>query len=159
MAYIAEPSGSHAGVYEYVLELSEQKAARTSEFTTTGHGGFFRCPHHRRVEAMLRGEPVTVPEYLLPPAVRQSAEFRRVGRAVGRNGNSIRRRLTATVYSDGRITYRDETFEEQTEYVLPGEIPNYSGPPPKDYATDYNHWKAWKPRAVSAFPQGTQTVR
>jgi hypothetical protein len=61
MARIAAATGQYSGLYEYVRQKSEERADRRSEYTATGHGGWFRCPHHRRLEAMRRGEPVAVP--------------------------------------------------------------------------------------------------
>jgi hypothetical protein len=63
-----------------------------------------------------------VPGHLLPRSVRESAEYQRAARGVGRNGTVFHRAQTATVYPDGRIVYRDETVREWMEESMPGEL-------------------------------------
>jgi hypothetical protein len=43
------------GVYVALRERLEERCVRRPE---TLHGGFFRCPDHRRLDAMRAGEPV-----------------------------------------------------------------------------------------------------
>jgi hypothetical protein len=92
------------------------------EFVEAGGGGVFRCPDHRRLEAMRRGEPVDVPGYLLPRSVREGAAYQGASRGVGRYGNPIVRGLTVTVWPDGRITYRAETARDWMQVEMPAEL-------------------------------------
>jgi hypothetical protein len=124
----------HSGVYEYLRRRVEEQCARRPEYTEDGRGGFFRCPDYRRLEAIRSGEPVSVPGYLLPRAVRASAAFQAAageGRIQGRN---MSRSLTATVWPDDRIQYRDETAREWMENEMPEELyGNTSGMPMELY--------------------------
>jgi hypothetical protein len=63
-----------------------------------------------------------VPGYLLPRSERDSAAFQAAaweGRIRGRNTS---RSLTATLWPDGRIQYRDETARDWMEEHMPGEL-------------------------------------
>lgn len=116
MAYVAKPSGTYSGVYRYLLECEERWAVLhpgRDEFVSDTRGGFFRCPHHRRLVALRSGEPVSVPGYLLPPQVRESGDYRRAARGA--------RAVTATVFPDSRIAYRPETAQEWMAEHLPDE--------------------------------------
>ena len=87
-----------------------------------GDGGVFRNPHHRRLEALRAGEPVSVPAFMLPRFVRESPEYQSAYRGVGRYGTTIHRPQTATVWPSGRIVYRKETVREWVDEHMPGEL-------------------------------------
>jgi hypothetical protein len=118
-ATITFPDGDefrHSGVYEYLRRRVEEQCARRPEYTEDGLGGFFRCPDYRRLEAIRRGEPVSVPGYLLPRSVRDGDAYKSAGRE-GRPDGVAMRSLTATVWPDGRIAYRDKTAREWLQEI------------------------------------------
>jgi hypothetical protein len=113
----ADDESRHSGVYEYLRQRVLEQCARRPEYAKDGCGGFFRCPDYRRLEAIRRGEPVDVPGYLLPRAVQDGAAFQAAageGRIRGRNPS---RSLTATVWPDDQIQYRDETAREWLQEI------------------------------------------
>mgnify|MGYP000725255368 CR=1 FL=1 len=63
----------------------------------------------RLMDALAVGGPVRVPGWMLPLAVRLSAEYRQATAGTGRFGNPITRPVMATVFPDGRVVYGVET--------------------------------------------------
>jgi hypothetical protein len=117
ITFADDDESRHSGVYEYLRQRVEEQCKRRPEYTDDGRGGFFRCPDYRRREAIRACEPVTVPAYLLPRSVQDCAAFQAAageGRIRGRNPS---RSLTATVWPDDRIAYRDETAREWLQEI------------------------------------------
>lgn len=110
MAYIAKPAGTYIGVYEYLREQVSRSA------------------DPRLMAAVRAGEPVRVPGYVLPAAVRQSAAYQQATRGVGQWGHPIRRAVMATVHVDGRIVYEAETAADWMSQHLPEDLADWRDP-------------------------------
>lgn len=100
----AQPAQKYSGVYEWLREREEQRVTRWG-------GSDSPYPKHR-IDAFRAGEPVNVPGWMLPRAVRQSADYLSRHRRLHPDGTTTWSAQTATVYPDGRIVYRPETARE-----------------------------------------------
>lgn len=103
----AAPTAQHAGLYEW---LREREAARIARWARNA-GTPFPYPKHR-IEAFEAGAPVSVPGWMLPRQVRQSADYLKHHRRVYPSGVSVWIAQTATVFPDNRVVYEPRTTQD-----------------------------------------------